>query len=239
MMFRDRLTPSAAAAAALFLCLAIAGCGGPNPIDDQLNSLCDSAPAGNPAPGGARPAPPHVVVHLIRGLGNVYSQGLDALTDEMKAAGLDATVHSDTNWQNIAKDLVDQHNSEGDPPGIVLLGHSYGADDVIHIAQYLNDQGIPVRLLLLLDATNPPPIPANVDRCVHFYIPWPAGDVAPGVLPGHPVSPADGNSHTQIVNDSLGLEGTTPSTWCISHLGIDASKYVHNQAMNEIFNLAN
>src|SRR5262245_45267612 len=127
MTFRNRITPSAAAA--LVLGLGIAGCGGPNPIDDQLNALCASATSGNPAPGGARPWPPHVVIHLIRGLGNVYSEGLNTLTAEMKAAGLDATVHSDTNWQGIAKDLTDQHNSTNDPPGIVLLGHSYGADD--------------------------------------------------------------------------------------------------------------
>jgi pimeloyl-ACP methyl ester carboxylesterase len=221
---------------ALTVTVFAAGCGG-NGFDDQLNSLCDAADASAPA-GDARPiVPPNVVIHMLRGLGDVYSTGLNILGDEMRALGLNANVHSDVGWQGLAAELAAEHQSQPNPPAIVLLGHSYGADDVIKIAARLKDQGIPVRLMILLDATNPSAIPSNVDRCVHFYIPWPAGNVAPGFLPGHPVSPEAGNEHTQIVNDSLGLEGKDRSSWCISHLGIDASKRVHSRILSEVFAL--
>lgn len=225
----------------LLACLAVAplaaGCGNGGALDDSFNSLCDG-PAANTTPGGSRPAtPPHVTVHMLRGLGDIYSQGLNVLADEMKSLGIDATAHSDPGWQLLGIQIANDYKSSDNPKGIVLLGHSYGADDAVRMCEYLKDQGVPVRLLILLDATNPPPIPSNVDRCVHFYIPWPAGDAAPGVLPGHPVSAADDNKHTQIVNDSLGLEGSNPADWCISHLGIDASQRIHSKILDEVYGL--
>ncbi len=225
----------------LFACLTIvpfaAGCGADGALDDQFNALCDG-PAANNTPGGSRPAtPPYVTVHMLRGLGDIYSQGLNILADEMKALGIDATAHSDPGWQLLGIQLANDYKASNNPKGIVLLGHSYGADDAVRLCEAFKEQSIPVRLLILLDATNPPGIPSNVDRCVHFYIPWPAGDAAPGVLPGHPVSPADGNNHTKIVNDSLGLEGSNPADWCISHLGIDASKRIHSKILDEVYGL--
>ena len=215
----------------------VAGCGNGGALDDTFNALCDG-PAANNTPGGSRPAtPPYVTVHMLRGLGDIYSQGLNVLADEMKALGIDATAHSDPGWQLLGLKLASDYKDSGNPKGLVLLGHSYGADDAIKMCEYFQEQNIPVRLLILLDATNPPGIPSNVDRCVHFYIPWPAGDAAPGVLPGHPVAPAEGNTHTKITNDSLGLEGSNPADWCISHLGIDASQRIHTKILDEVYGL--
>ena len=54
----------------------------------------------------------------------------------------------------------------GSPGGsnrrLVLIGHSLGGDDVIKLAERLNQAGIPVDLLMPIDPVSQGAVPANV-----------------------------------------------------------------------------
>ena len=51
------------------------------------------------------------------------------------------------------------------------MGHSYGADTTISLARKLNDNKIPVALIVNFDPTSPDLVPPNVRRIINFYVP--------------------------------------------------------------------
>ncbi len=207
------------------------------PIDDLLNHACELEGSIDPNSAISRTSPPRVTVHAIRGFGDISSLGLNVIVNDLNQSGVQARSYGMSDWGAVGDQIAAQHAAAREnAPGVVLMGHSYGADDAIKLAYILQQRGVMVNLLLLLDATAPQPIPDNVDRCVHFYCPWP-GDPAPDVLPGQPVVPALFNIHTVIVNDALGVEGHHPDEWCITHMGIDMSTYVQARIKQEIFSL--
>jgi pimeloyl-ACP methyl ester carboxylesterase len=52
---------------------------------------------------------------------------------------------------------------------LVLIGFSYGADDVLRIARRLSKAKRRVDLLITIDPVTPPRVPANVGACVNYY----------------------------------------------------------------------
>lgn len=108
-----------------------------------------------------------------------------------------------------------------DRPVLVLIGHSFGGDDIVRVVEDLKALGLGVRLLVLVDGTNPGPIPENVDRCLQFYISMPGLDAAPWILPGQPTELAAGNTHTELVNVVLGFEGDVRAEWLVKNLEVD------------------
>ena len=53
-----------------------------------------------------------------------------------------------TSWSNAARAVEVMHSL--DKP-VIIIGHSYGGDSALHLAQYAKDRGIPVRLLVTVD----------------------------------------------------------------------------------------
>ncbi len=187
---------------------------------------------------GARPAvSPNVHVCLLRGLDDVFSVGLNALRDELSAVGIEAEVHSGPDWQTVGPQIVSARAQKTNPFEIILIGHSYGADDALRMASYFRDRGVPVRMTILLDATSPIPVPANIDICLHLYNLWPPGDAAPDVFSGNPVTPAVGNTHTIIRNEVVSPNNPDPGLACVDHFNIDASRKIHQRIISEIFAL--
>jgi Thioesterase domain len=106
-------------------------------------------------------------VYLFRGLGDVFSLGMDTLADELSKRGVDASSHSHNEWKSIA-DKVAVNYKEGKEGPIILIGHSLGADAVMEMADYLGDRGVPVALVVPFDATQSFPAPANVARVLNL-----------------------------------------------------------------------
>lgn len=174
-------------------------------------------------------------VYLLRGLADIYSVGLNILADKMVAQGIPALATSGPSWPTLAA-AIEQAYADGSWQGdLVLVGHSYGSDNAIRLATELDTQDIPVRLLLLLDATDPPPIPKNVDRCVHYYIPTIFAVFFPDQLPGNPVQAAAGNDHTEIVNIIVQDLGAPVAG--LDHFSIDSSDYIHELCIEEVLKL--
>lgn len=166
--------------------------------------------------------PPDLEVLVLRGLGNTYSLGLDELNSQLVNRSVNSTIVEWPRWQESGDRIMSETASRGSPGELVFVGHSYGADDAIRLAKYLEPRGINVKLLILLDASQGPPIPANVERVIHYYIPTYFGDNWPDVFAGNPLVPEPGNTRTIIENRYARAENLGEAAWCTNHFNIDA-----------------
>ena len=116
-------------------------------------------------------------IYLVRGFSDWYSAGIDILADDLRKHGLPAKVYRDEQWRDLAAALVQNRSRHSTPP--VLVGYSYGADDVISIAEELGKNHTTVKLLVTIDPVTPDPVPENVSSCVNFYQPNGMWDVFP------------------------------------------------------------
>lgn len=170
------LPHSVARLLACLACLA-AGCNGlpPGPIE---------------AVGMRSAAPRRGHVYLLRGWRGLWSEGIDGLAAELRAAGVEAHVYHAGQAAALGNALVSRYRGVGDREPLVLVGFSFGADEAIRVARKLGGAGVPVELLVTLDPVTPPPIPANVKACENFYQSNGAWDALPW-LRGVPVKAGD------------------------------------------------
>jgi len=129
---------------------------------------------------------------------------------------------------------VNQHSLGSSPGPLVVGGHSYGADNAVRLCRELQKRGIEVDLLLLLDATSPPPIPGNVRRCVHYYEPTIFGRLLPFALAGHPVRLADPQARTELVNRRISRNPIISAIDVVAHFTVDADPAIHELCLGEI-----
>jgi hypothetical protein len=164
--------------------------------------------------GPAR-AEPHVI--LLRGWFGVFSTGLDAIADALKAKGIRAEVVGHLYWKTAADEIL-RERAEGKTDALVLVGHSQGANNVIDMARVLEAQNVPVALLVTLAPYRQDPVPANVLRAVNYYqssgwgAPLTAGPGFRGKL-----------SNVDVKEDSA-----------ISHMNIDKSARIQAEIAREI-----
>jgi len=118
------------------------------------------------SPGAAQPQP-RAHVYLLRGLFNVFSLGMDSLTEELKRRGVDATVHGYGEWQTLAARAAADYKAGKEAP-IILIGHSLGADAVMEMAAYLGRKGVPVALVVPFDGTKSFAASDNVGRVLNL-----------------------------------------------------------------------
>ena len=121
-------------------------------------------------------------IHLIRGYLDWYSTGIDTLTAQLNSDGHPAQAYREEQWGDLA-DWIKNHPQQP----LILIGFSYGADDVILISRRLNEIHMPVDLLITIDPVTPADIPPNVKKCVNFYEPNGFWDIFPW-LRGIPVN---------------------------------------------------
>lgn len=115
-----------------------------------------------------KPTPAQVRVDLFRGLADIFSRGMDTLTDKLNRQGYNARVYSTNGWQSAARQIADRY-SRGQRDILVLIGHSLGADATFDVANELDRQNIPIELIVTFDPTKPRPVPKNVLHFVNFY----------------------------------------------------------------------
>lgn len=171
-------------------------------------------------------------VYLLRGLADVFSLGLDELAEKLRAIGVDARSISGPSWPELLTILDSPAHSPDEP--IILMGHSYGADDALNLCKQLQARGIDVDLVFLIDATDPRPVPANVARCVHIYIPTEIGAALPSVFAGNPIVAEDGNDRTVIENRQMTVDEFGPAARSVDHFTLDSSPLMHDAAIAEV-----
>ena len=170
----------------------------------------------------------------MRGFLDVFSLGMNSLAEELRKEGVDARAMSGPAWRAAARQIESDFAVSADQEPLVIVGHSYGADHAVDMARYLQRSGIRVRLLVLLDATTPPTVPANVEQCLHLYRPTLAGDLLPFIFAGNPVVLDRDNQNTQLVNDIVSTEELGPKASAVNHFNIDKSEVVHAFVVKEI-----
>jgi predicted alpha/beta hydrolase family esterase len=110
-------------------------------------------------------------VYLLRGFIGIWSYGIDHLGEKINAAGVRASVFQEDQWSEVAQTIIEKYRSDPNHEPLVLIGHSYGADDVVKIAKRLQQHGIEVDLVITLDPVTPPAVPANIRLCYNIYQP--------------------------------------------------------------------
>jgi Thioesterase domain len=158
-------------------------------------------------------------VYLFRGLADIFSTGMDVLTDELNRRGVYATSHSHTDWKQLADQAAANYKAGKEGP-IILIGHSLGADAVMEMADYLGDKGVPVALVMPFDGTQSFAASGNVGRVVNFT----QRDYA-------------------YMRKGPGFRGTlinvdVSSDPDIGHLNIDKSPRLHARAIAEVLAVA-
>jgi hypothetical protein len=158
-------------------------------------------------------------VYLFRGLADIFSTGMDVLTDELNRRGVYATSHSHTEWRMLADRAAADYKAGKEGP-IILIGHSLGADAVMEMADYLGDRSVPVALVMPFDGTQSFPASANISRVINFT----QRDYA-------------------YMRKGPGFRGTlvnvdVSSDPDIGHLNIDKSPRLHARAITEVLAVA-
>lgn len=112
-------------------------------------------------------------VYMIRGFLNVFSAGMNQMTSKLKRAGVRATAHSNGEWSKIADDIIRRNKRGKVSFPIVVAGHSLGGVELPQFANKLGKAGIPVKLVIGLDAgfANPQPFRKGAQSVIHYKIP--------------------------------------------------------------------
>jgi hypothetical protein len=163
-----------------------------------------------------------VQVDLFRGLADIFSRGMDTLTERLNRQGYNARVYSHGNWQSVARRIAERY-ARGDKDIVVLIGHSLGADATLQIAQALARSNIPIELIVTFDGTHPHQVPGNVRHLVNFY-------QNNGF--GKKISPGPG-FQGELSNIDLSADTS------LSHVTIDKSHRLHAQVIAKIADIVN
>lgn len=146
--------------AALLLCPLLTGCQSTAPIDYEGVTR-----------GGSS--------FYLLGLWNVFSQGLGDVSDGLREQGYHGQWLPGPEWPALCDRIVDLEAKGELRRPLVLSGHSLGADRALLLAAALEKRDIDVDYVLLLDATNPRTVPANVAVCHNIYLSHPKTDWIP------------------------------------------------------------
>jgi hypothetical protein len=181
-----------------------------------LAAGCARLPAGDLALI-RKTAPPRVC--LVRGYLDWYSTGIDELAAELRSRGISAEAFREEQWSQVADALRMHPHSP-----LVLIGFSYGADDVILISRRLDQAHLPVDLLITIDPVTPSNIPPNVKRCINYYEPNGFWDLFPW-LRGVPVA-CDPGVTAENINIRARKDLNEPDT---SHAKIAGNPKIHRE----------
>jgi pimeloyl-ACP methyl ester carboxylesterase len=113
-------------------------------------------------------------VYFIRGFMGWWSRDLDDLADQVRRAGVASDVYAGWQWADLRDRILMVYAPTG--PGraggsepIVLVGHSYGSDEILKIARALRRRGARVDLLVTIDPVTPIDVPDNIACTLNYY----------------------------------------------------------------------
>ena len=107
-------------------------------------------------------------VYLLRGWFGVFSTGMDTMAEALRAKGIKAEAIGHLEWKAAAAKIASDRVAGATGP-LVLVGHSQGGNNVIDMARELENQSIPVDLLVTVAPFMQEPVPANVVRALNYY----------------------------------------------------------------------
>jgi len=189
----------------------------------SVDSKPQSQARGAPAATEAAPIQPRGRVYLFRGaLGPIFSTGMDRLAEKIVRAGLPAETYEFTLCGLVTTKAIEKYRQ--DPAPIILIGHSMGGRCALQFSVKLQEEGIPVSLVVTIDPAHlSPEVPANVERYINIFLSknvLGGGDIkAVAGFPGHYAS-YDMDKRDEIL-----------------HINIDKVDVVHQQIVAKIMQL--
>jgi len=161
--------------------------------------------------------------YLFRGFIGVFSTGMNSMGDELNKEGVQATVFQADQWSEVADTIAERYKNHPAEP-VVLVGHSYGADNVVRIAQKLKDKNVKIDLLVTLDPVTPPKVPANVVKTVNLYQSNGVFDAMPW-LRGIPLEKE--TDSVAVLNENIRTDRTDLLEPGLNHFNIEKQPKVH------------
>lgn len=173
-------------------------------------------------------------VYLLRGFIGIFSTGIDSLGEQINQTGVEAQVFQDDQWRSLGHTLGKKYHGAANVEPLVLIGHSYGADDVVRVARILDEYDVRVDLLITLDPVTPPAVSKNVVRAYNLYQTNGAWDALPW-LRGVPLQTENGfagkldNLNIRVERRDL-LEPNT------DHFNIEKKGKIHKEVIAQVLN---
>jgi pimeloyl-ACP methyl ester carboxylesterase len=173
-------------------------------------------------------------VYLLRGWIGIFSYGINDLGKELNAQGVRANVYQDDQWSTLAEAIKGKYGGRRNAEPLILIGHSFGADDVLRVSSQLAEANITVDLVVTLDPVTPPDVPANVRRCVNLYQSNGAWDKVPAFR-GVPLKLVDGRaSRTQLENLDVRKDRTDLLEPGTDHFNIEKKAKIHAEVVRRV-----
>lgn len=170
--------------------------------------------------------------YLFRGFIGVFSTGMNALGEELNKEGVRTRVFQADQWQQVADTIADKYNANPNREPVVLVGHSYGADNILQIAQRLKDKNVKIDLIITLDPVTPPKVSSNVVKVVNLYQPNGAWDKFPW-LRGIPLE-AEEPGKVALLNEDIRNKRTDLLEDGLNHFNIEKKPKIHAEVIKQI-----
>jgi len=111
-------------------------------------------------------------VHTMRGGLGLFSIGMNQLRDAVdKQYNVPAYNSMWYNAGDVSRSIIAYYYRHKNHRPIILMGHSLGANEQIKVARNLNKAGVPVDLLVTVDAVSTTVVPPNVKVALNVYKP--------------------------------------------------------------------
>jgi hypothetical protein len=116
--------------------------------------------------------PYHGEVHTMLGGLGLFSTGMRTLSNTVvDECNVPAPSDMWYNAGNVTRSIKAYYRKNTKNSHIILVGHSLGANEQIKVARNLDKVGIPVDLLVTVDAVSQTIVPPNVKYAMNFYKP--------------------------------------------------------------------
>ncbi|WP_045097404.1 hypothetical protein [Legionella fallonii] len=165
-------------------------------------------------------------VHTMLGGLGMFSVGMSDVRDDIakQYGNVSASSNMWYNGGDVAYSIKRYYYTHKKHRPIILVGHSLGANEQIKVARNLNAAGIPVDLLVTVDAVSQTIVPPNVKHVVNLY--------KTGYVPmfsGLKLKAVDSRA-TKIENINVDdLKGVS-----VNHFTIDKNEVVQAMILDEV-----
>lgn len=156
-------------------------------------------------------------VYMIRGFLNVFSNGMNQMTKQLRARGIRATAISNGDWRGIAQKIIRRSKQKKVSYPIVIVGHSLGGVEAPDFANALGAAGVPVALVIGLDPgfRTPNRFSRGAKRVINYKIP-------------------SGKHYRRGRGFSGKITTVDVSKYGVDHVGIDKSRSVQRLVIKNI-----
>jgi hypothetical protein len=206
---------------ALLACLGVTGCGSLGSMSSGQMDWVQPETQANRAG----------TVYLVRGWMGIFSGGMDRLGEEIDKTGVNARVYQHDQCAQLAKTMAERYRNSPNHEPICMIGHSFGSDDSLIIARELDKVGVPVDLIIIMDAVNETVVPKNVKLCINYWQPGIFGDS--NFLRGIPLTQEPGSTG-KLINMNLFEEGKDLREPTTNHINIDEAPKLHKAIIEHI-----